>query len=181
MATRKHVKATNGMTVPLWSGFDQDKFGDGSVCRLPAKLQAEVGSISHIDVSERKTAVKNTMDELVKAYNKVYGVNIDYNTMDFQNGQHKCVCEFVEVAPVVAVAPAQVETVAQIPATADTAVIPAVVPAPAQAPAMVENPQLTAFIRAEIKNGTEIATIKEQLLTVNTEAVALFHMQKAGL
>ena len=96
MAERKSIIATNGESIIVWSGFNQNGFGDGSVSRLPAYIQAEVGSISKVDVSQRKSAVKNTMDELVKAYNIVHKCNIDYTKFDFQSGKHEIECNFAK-------------------------------------------------------------------------------------
>ena len=184
MASKKSIKTLNARTIEVWSGFDQSGFGDGSVCRLPAYLQAEVSSISNVDVSERKSAVQNTMNELVKAYNQVHNTNIDYSKMDFQSGQHEVACDFVELPA--QTTPAQAQAVAQIPATADTsAILPQVATQPQPVvpkPVIVANPQVLAWIKTAITANTEPVVIREQLIQAgNSEEVADFHIKTAGL
>jgi len=86
--TTETLTAFDGSKIETAAGHHQDGFIICSVNRFAGEYMADVSSVTHIDVSNKKTAIQNVMDEATRCINIVHKSKINSKLYDFQNGQY---------------------------------------------------------------------------------------------
>jgi len=167
MATdTKVVSAFNGLGVDVYAGFNQAGFVDGNVVRLSAELMSDISAVSSVEVSERASAVNNTMRELVRCFNEVHKSSVPIMAYDFKNGKFSRSEDRRSEAPAQAQAQATPTATINTPvmAVADTS---AKSVKPIVAPTIARDDVVLGMIKDLLKQNSDLFACKTALIGAN--------------